>query len=144
MSDRTVDVQEMVLAIYLGNAATNSQWFEQLVKVTPPKTDKKTGELKPGVSERTFNRQRKAIVERGHAAVSGTGNGKIYSIVAGPWAGKVPLALNAEVQVARPSNGGGDFPDCRTLSEAAKTIPSSSDDLIAQALRQARLRNQLG
>src|SRR6516162_7841146 len=83
---RKVDVQEMVLAVYLVNAATNRQWFEQMVKAVPPKKDKQTGETKPGISERTFNRQRKEIVARGHAIVLGTGQGKIYSIVAGPWA----------------------------------------------------------
>jgi hypothetical protein len=45
-----VDAQEMVLALYLGNAATNRQWFEQMVKVTPQKKSRQTGEMKPGIS----------------------------------------------------------------------------------------------
>src|SRR6516162_8792924 len=105
----------MVLARYLGNAATNRQWFEQMVKVTPPKTDRKTGELKPGISERTFNSQRKEIVARGHAAVSGTGQGKIYSIVAGPWA-----------KDGNADNSGSGFLDWPALRDTAKALQGSS------------------
>jgi hypothetical protein len=123
-----VDAQEMVLALYLGNAATNRQWFDQMVKVTPQKKDRKTGELKPGISERTFNRQRKEIVARGHAAVSGIGQGKIYSIVAGPWA-----------QDGSASKGGSGFLDWLNLPSTVKVL-SSGDDLIAEVLRHARLR----
>ena len=126
-----VDAQEMVLARYLANAATNRQWFEQMVKAAPPKKDKQTGELKPGISERTFNRQRKEIVARGHAVVSGTGQGKIYSIVAGPW--------------AQNGNGGSGFLDRQTLPSTAKALSNSNggpsgDDLVAEALRHARLK----
>jgi hypothetical protein len=123
-----VDAQEMVLALYLGNAATNRQWFEQMVKVTPQKKDRKTGEMKPGISERTFNRQRKEIVARGHAVVSGVGQGKIYSIVAGPWA-----------QDGSAGKGGSGFLDWLKLPSTVKVLPSG-DDLIAEVLRHARLR----
>ena len=123
-----VNAQEMVLVLYLDNAATNRQWFEQMVKAAPPKKDKQTGELKPGISERTFNRQRKEIVARGHAVVSGTGQGKIYSIVAGPWA-----------QDGSASKGGSGFLDWLNLPITVKVL-SSGDDLIAEVLRHARLR----
>jgi hypothetical protein len=118
----------MVLVLYLGNAATNRQWFEQMVKVTPQKKDRKTGDLKPGISERTFNRQRKEIVARGHAVVSGAGQGKIYSIVAGPWA-----------QDGNDGKGGDGFLGRQALPNTVKAL-SSGDGLIAEVLRHARLR----
>jgi hypothetical protein len=123
-----VDAQEMVLALYLGNAATNRQWFEQMVKATPPKKDRQTGEPKPGISERTFNRQRKEIVARGHAVVSGAGQGKIYSIVAGPWA-----------QDGSAGKRGGGFLAWLNLPSTVKVL-TSGDDLITEVLRHARLR----
>jgi hypothetical protein len=135
-----VNAQEMVLVLYLDNAATNRQWFEQMVKATPQKKDRKTGEMKPGISERTFNRQRKEIVARGHVVVSGTGQGKIYSIVAGPW--------------SEGGSSGSGFADRQALQGTAKALSGfgsgSSPDrmarhgLIAQALRHTRLKDEVG
>jgi hypothetical protein len=140
MNDRSVDAQERVLVTYLGNAATNREWFRQMLKVTPPKTNMK-GEPIPGISDRTFHRQLKVIVEvRRHAAISGTGLGKIYSIVAGPWAPGPASARPGGVD-GLDENGGSSFPDGPVLPSAAAPLSSSpSDDLVAQATRHAWLR----
>jgi hypothetical protein len=88
--DKDLDFMERVLVLHLGNAATNRQWFDEMVKVMPPKKDKATGELKPGVSETTLLRWLKKIAELGHVTLPAddelTSQGYIYSIVAGPWA----------------------------------------------------------
>jgi hypothetical protein len=88
--DKDLDFMEKVLAVHLGNAATNKQWFAEMVKAMPPKKDKATGEMKPGVSETTFLRWLKKIAELGHVILPAdddvTSQGYLYSIVAGPWA----------------------------------------------------------
>jgi hypothetical protein len=79
---------QRVLALNLGNKATNAEWFAAMVKAMPPKTDKATGEMKPGIGETTFRRWLKKIAERGHVILPPdddlTSQGYIYSIVAGP------------------------------------------------------------
>src|SRR6516225_11550981 len=86
MSDRVtwkVDALEKVLVLHLGNQATYAQWRDEMIRVTTPKTDKKTGETRPGISERTFDRRLKAVIERGHTVRPDDPQGGTYSIIAG-------------------------------------------------------------
>src|SRR6516165_10409165 len=55
--DKDLDFTEMMLAIRLGNKATYAQWRDEMIRVTPQKKDKKTGKMKPGISEKTFDRR---------------------------------------------------------------------------------------
>jgi hypothetical protein len=61
-----------------------------MVRVMPPKVDKTTGEMKPGIGETTFRRWLKKIAKRSHIILPSddevTSQGYSYSIVAGPWA----------------------------------------------------------
>jgi hypothetical protein len=84
--DEDLEAMEMVLAVHLHNKATYTQWFERMVEVTRPKKDKKTGEMRPGLSETTFRRRLAVIVQRGHTTLPTTGQGGTYSILAGYWA----------------------------------------------------------
>ena len=87
MSDRDrrltgkVDALEKVLVLHLGNQATYAQWRDEMVRV---KMDKRTGEMKSGISEKTFDRRLKVIIERGHTVRPDDLRGGLYSIIAGP------------------------------------------------------------
>ena len=132
MSDRDrrltgkVDALEKVLVLHLGNQATYAQWRDEMVRVTLPKMDKRTGEMKSGISEKTFDRRLKVIIERGHTVRPDDLRGGLYSITAGPWA---------------PSKG-GDLGDHHALPSPSVAVipPSAGDDLVAEALRHARLK----
>jgi hypothetical protein len=124
-----VDALEKVLVLNLGNQATYAQWRDEMVRVTLPKMNKRTGEMKSGISEKTFDRRLKVIIERGHTVRPDDLRGGLYSIIAGPWA---PPAVF----------GGGDLRDRHApLSPSVAVISSSADDdLIAEALRHAKLK----
>jgi hypothetical protein len=100
-----------------------------MVRVTLPKTDKKTGGMKSGISEKTFDRRLKAVIERGHTVRPDDLRGGLYSIIAGPWA---PAVL-----------GGGFDRQPPSLSPSiAVNARAQGDDLIAEALRHARLKRR--
>jgi hypothetical protein len=120
-----VDALEKVLVLHLGNHATYAQWRDEMIRVTTPKMDKKTGEPRPGISEKTFDRRLKVIIERGHAVRPDDLQGGFYSIVAGPWAGT--------------GEDGSGFGDHQPPSPPPSTTVNG-DDLIAEALRHARLK----
>jgi hypothetical protein len=136
-----VDAQERVLVLNLGNRATYAQWRDEMVRVTPPKADKKTGELKPGISEKTFDRRLRAIIERGHTVRPDDLQGGFYSITAGPWAGEDGSGdidsrhFSKETEI----NGGGFH---RQLPSTAVNAKAQGDDLIVEALRHARLKRR--
>ena len=69
--DEDLDFMEWVLAVQLANRATYAQWRDEVIRLTPQKKDKTTGETRPGISEKTFDRRLEVIVEeRHHAALS--------------------------------------------------------------------------
>ena len=80
--EEDLNLAARVLAVHLGNQATYTEWFDEVVKATPPKKDRVTGEMKPGMSETKFRGLRETLRERGHVTLSKNGT---YSIVAGPW-----------------------------------------------------------
>jgi hypothetical protein len=122
---RKVDALEKVLVLNLDNRATYAQWRDEMVRVTSPKMDKKTGEPRPGISEKTFDRRLKAIIERGHTVRPDDLQGGLYSIIAGPWAGT--------------GEEGGGFGDHQPPSPPPSTT-IKGNDLVAEALRHARLK----
>jgi hypothetical protein len=128
-----VDALEKVLVLHLGNRATYAQWRDEMVRVTTPKMDKKTGEPRPGISGKTFDRRLKVVSERGHTDRPDDLQGGVYSSIAGPWAGTV--------------EDGGGFGDHQPASPPPSTTvtpASAGDDLIAEALRHARLKKWPG
>ena len=133
MSDRDtrltgkVDALEKVLVLHLGNQATYAQWRDEMVRVTLPKMDKKTGEMKSGISEKTFDRRLKVIIERGHTVRPDDLQGGFYSITAGPWAY---------------NDGGFDHQPPSPPPSATVNVRAQGDDLIAEALRHARLKRR--
>ena len=127
--DVEVDFTARVLAVHLRNHATYTQWFDEMVKVTPPKTDRKTGELKPGISESKFRGLRKVLLEQGRVTQLTTGKGSIYSGASGS-NGNFVTNLDETVAVA----GGR-----RTPQNTAET-----ESLIAQVLRHAHRRKWPG
>jgi hypothetical protein len=102
-----------------------------MVRVTTPKMDKKTGEMKSGISEKTFDRRLKAVIERGHTVRPDDLRGGLYSIIAGPWA---PSTAQEKE--------GGDLGNHRALPSPSVAVTSASagDGLVAEALRHARLK----
>jgi hypothetical protein len=135
-----VDALEKVLVLNLGNQATYAQWRDEMVRVTLPKTDKKSGEMRPGISEKTFDRRLKVIIQRGHAVRPDDLRGGLYSIIAGPWAPSTGDGNNRHF-----GSGGIDGDDLGNhhappSPSAAVTPASAGDDLIAEALRHARLK----
>jgi hypothetical protein len=114
--------------LHLGNQATYAQWRDEMVRLTTPKMDKKTGEMKSGISEKTFDRRLKAVIERGHTVRPDDLRGGLYSIIAGPWA---PAVL-----------GVGDLGDHHAVPSPSVAVTSTSagDGLVAEALRHARLK----
>jgi hypothetical protein len=122
-----VDALEKVLVLHLGNQATYAQWRDEVVRVTLPKMDKRTGEMKSGISEKTFDRRLRAVIERGHTVRPDDLQGGFYSIIAGPWAGTG-------------ENGGGvgdNQPPSTTVNARAQ-----GNDLIAEALRHAQMKRR--
>jgi hypothetical protein len=81
------DTMEMALSFYLQNSATNKVWFRKVVELTPLKQGK-DGKMKPGLSESTFGRELKKIIQEGHVIGPPDDNSQnfVYSIVAGPFA----------------------------------------------------------
>jgi hypothetical protein len=129
-----VDALERVLVLNLGNRATYAQWRDEMVRVTLPKTNKRTGEMKSGISEKTFDRRLRAVIERGHTFRPDDLQGGLYSIVAGPWAGEDGSGV---------INHRGGFGDHQAPSLPPSTTVNARaevDDLIAEALRHARLK----
>jgi hypothetical protein len=110
--DAEVDFAARVLAVRLGNQATYTQWFDEVVRMTRAKKNRKTGELKPGMSESKFRGLRKALLEQGRVIQLTTGQDGIYSVVGGLWAifgvdGGAGLDNRAGPQsTANPSQGG--------------------------------------
>jgi hypothetical protein len=131
-----VDAQERVLVLHLGNQATYAQWRDEMVRVTTPKMDKKTGEMKPGISEKTFDRRLKAVIERGHTVRPDDLRGGLYSIIAGPWAGED----NRHSDPSGNNDGGFDHQPPSSSPSVTVNPRTQGDDLIAQALRHARLK----
>jgi hypothetical protein len=112
--DAEVDFAARVLAVRLGNQATYTQWFDAVVKATPSKKNRKTGEMKPGMSETKFRGLRKALLEQGRVIQLTTGQDGIYSIVGGLWTvsgvgGSVVMdSHEAPQSTANPSQGGAE------------------------------------
>jgi len=132
-----VDALEKVLVLNLGNRATYAQWRDEMVRVTLPKTDKRTGETRPGISEKTFDRRLKVIIERGHTVRPDDLRGGFYSIIAGPWAGED----NRHFDPAGNNNAGGfDRHPPSPSPSITVNARAKGDDLIAEALRHARLK----
>jgi hypothetical protein len=133
-----VDALEKVLVLHLGNRATYAQWRDEMIRVTTPKTDKKTGEMKPGISEKTFDRRLKVIVERGHTVRPDDLRGGLYSIIAGPWAPNTGKDDNNR----HFGYGDGSFDRQPPSQSPSITVnaPPVGHDLITEALRHARLK----
>ena len=129
-----VDALEKVLVLNLGNRATYAQWRDEMVRVTLPKTDKRTGETRPGISEKTFDRRLKVVIEQGHTVRPDDLQGGFYSIVAGPWAGEDENHRHFDPA----GNNAGGF-DRQPPSPPPSTAVKG-DDLVAEALRHARLK----
>jgi hypothetical protein len=83
--DAEADFAARVLAVRLGNQATYTQWFDEVVRATRPKKNRKTGEPKPGISESKFRTLRKALLKQGRVVQLTTGQDGIYSVVGGLW-----------------------------------------------------------
>ena len=136
-----VDALEKVLVLNLGNQATYAQWRDEMVRVTLPKTDKKSGEMRPGISEKTFDRRLKVIIQRGHAVRPDDLRGGLYSIIAGPWAPNTGKSGNnrhfGSGRIDGDDLGNHHAPPSPSV---AVTPASAGDDLIAEALRHARLK----
>ena len=144
MSDRDrrltgkVDALEKVLVLHLGNQATYAQWRDEMVRV---KMDKRTGEMKSGISEKTFDRRLKVVIERGHTVRPDDLRGGLYSIIAGPWAPSTEKGDNSRHFGSGGNNAGGFDRQPPSLSPSiAVSARAESDDLIAEALRHARLK----
>jgi hypothetical protein len=132
-----VDALEKVLVLNLDNRATYAQWRDEMVRVTTPKMDKKTGGMKPGISEKTFDRRLKAIIERGHTVRPDDLRGGLYSIVAGPWA---PSTAVFGVDGSGLNNRHLADRHAPPSPSVAVTPASAGDELVAEALRHARLK----
>ena len=128
VSDRDLDAAERVLAVHLSNQATYTRWVAEVVKAMPPKVDKRTGELKPGISESKFRGLRKVLLERGRVVQVTSGEGGIYSVVRAPGGTTV--------------SGGDAVP--QTAAKLPQPSSPSDDGLVAQAMRHAWLRGRLG
>jgi hypothetical protein len=105
-----------------------------MVRVTLPKMDKRTGEMKSGISEKTFDRRLKVIIERGHTVRPDDLQGGFYSIIAGPWAGHFDPAGN--------NDGGFNHQPPSSPPSTTINVRAQGDDLIAEALRHARLKRR--
>ena len=135
-----VDALEKVLVLNLGNQATYAQWRDEMFRVTLPKTDKRTGEMKPGISEKTFDRRLKVIIERGHTVRPDDLRGGLYSITAGPWAPSTDVfGMNGSGGVE-----GGDLGNHLAPSAPSVAVISActGNDLIAEALRHAQMKRR--
>jgi hypothetical protein len=75
---KNLELMEFTLNTYCHNSATYVQWFEQLHQSTTKKRDGKI--LKPGWSQKTFDRCLKKLVEQGR--ITGGGDkGDCYSVL---------------------------------------------------------------
>jgi hypothetical protein len=135
-----VDALEKVLVLHLGNQATYAQWRDEMVRVTTPKMDKRTGEMKSGISEKTFDRRLKAVIERGHTVRPDDLRGGLYSIIAGPWAPSTEKVNNRHFGSGRNNGGGFDRQQPSSSPSITANAGAQGDDLIAEALRHARLK----
>src|SRR6516225_6178522 len=139
MSDRDrrltgkVDALEKVLVLHLGNQATYAQWRDEMVRVTLPKMDKRTGEMKSGISEKTFDRRLKVIIERGHTVRPDDLQGGFYSIIAGPWARED--GNHRHFDPAGNNDGGFDHQPPSPPPSTTVSARAADDDLVAEALR---------
>jgi hypothetical protein len=127
--DAEVDFTAKVLAVQLRDHATYTEWFDELVKVTPPKTDRRTGDLKPGISESKFRGLRKALLAQGRVTRLTVGQGSIYT-TASDGNGNFVTNLDATVAVVG---------DSRAPQSTAET-----ESLITQVLHHVRLRKWSG
>jgi hypothetical protein len=143
--DANADVQERVLAVHLRNHATYTEWFDETVRVTPPKTDRRTGELKPGISESTFRGLRRALLERGRVTRLTTGQGSIYSVVTtvGATSDMRPTNDADSVTVANLDETVA-MTGCWGAPQSTAETSPSGEDLIARAMCHARLRKWPG
>ena len=135
-----VDALEKVLVLNLGNGATYAQWRDEMVRVTLPKMDKKTGEVRPGISEKTFDRRLKAVIERGHTVRPDDLQGGFYSIVAGPWTGED--GNYRHFYTAGNNDGGFDHQPPSPPPSTTVSARAADDDLVAEALRHVRLKRR--
>jgi len=135
-----VDALEKVLVLHLGNQATYAQWRDEMVRVTLPKMDKKTGEVRPGISEKTFDRRLKVIIERGHTVRPDDLQGGFYSIVAGPWTGED--GNYRHFYTAGNNDGGFDHQPPSPPPSTTVSARAADDDLVAEALRHVRLKRR--
>ena len=137
-----VDALEKVLVLHLGNQATYAQWRDEMVRV---KMDKRTGEMKSGISEKTFDRRLKVIIERGHTVRPDDLRGGLYSIIAGPWAPSTVVfgvggsggIDSRQMEISNRHLGDRHAPPSPSV---AVMPPSAGDDLVAEALRHAKLK----
>ena len=92
-----------------------------------------TGATRPGISEKTFDRRLKVVIERGHTVRPDDLQGGFYSIIAGPWAG-----------TGENGSGVGDHQAPSPPPSATVNAAPAGDSLIAEALRHARLKKCSG
>jgi hypothetical protein len=85
--------------------------------------------MKSGISEKTFDRRLKVIIERGHTVRPDDLQGGLYSIIAGPWAG-----------TGENGTGVGDHQPPSPPPSTTVSAAPAGNDLIAEALRHARLK----
>ena len=131
--DVEVDFTARVLAVHLRNHATYTQWFDEMVKVTPPKTDRRTGKLKPRISESTFRGLRKVLLKRGRVTRLTTGQGSIYSVVA-----------TAGSDAKNDTGSASEFVVADLEPQSTAKTHLSGEDLIARAMCHARQRKRPG
>jgi len=148
--EEELDFQEMVLAIHLRNCATAAQWLAKMIEVMPRKKNKTTGEMMPGMSERTFYRNLAVIVERGHVVLPTDPQGGTYSIVGGPWAGIQPGSVFGFGPVApaettancHPYKGvavsGSGFADGVHCQSTAKALPNENGSGSSQGSEEGK------
>ena len=128
--DAEVDFAARVLAVRLGNQATYTQWFDEVVRMTRAKKNRKTGEPKPGMSESKFRGLRKALLEQGRVIQLTTGQDGIYSVVGGLW-----TIFGAD---------GGTVLDIRTAPQSTANPSQGGAEGDTRAEELARLKQQLG
>jgi hypothetical protein len=134
--DAEADFTARVLAVHLRNRATYTQWFDEMVKVTPPKTDRKTGEMKPGISESKFRGLRKVLLEQGRVTRLTVGQGSIYTVVSGASGGADVANVDEVVVVVREHRAPHRAAEPTQSATETESLIPSGDDLIAQVHAQ--------